>query len=131
MPRNDLEVIETKRAPAAIGPYRQGIAYGDLVFTSGQIALDPSQGVMVGAGDVARETEQVLRNLRAVLEAAGSDMGRILRCEVYLADMNDFATVNEVYARHLGDAAPARVTVEVARLPKDARVEISAVAVRA
>jgi len=124
------EPIHTERAPAAIGPYRQAVAYGDLVFTAGQVALDPATGEMVGGGDVGRETEQVLRNLRAVLEAAGSHMARVLRCEVYLADLSDFARMNEVYGRHFGDAPPARVTVEVARLPKDARVEISAVAAR-
>ena len=124
------EAIHTERAPAAIGPYRQAVAYGDLVFTAGQIALDPGTGDLVGAGDVARETEQVLRNLRAVLEQAGSHMGRVLRCEVYLQDLDDFGRMNEVYGRHFGDHPPARVTVEVARLPRDARVEISAVAAR-
>lgn len=124
------EPIHTERAPAAIGPYRQAVAYGDLVFTAGQIALDPVSGQLVGSGDVGRETEQVLRNLRAVLEQAGSHMGRVLRCEVYLADLEDFGRMNEVYGRHFADQPPARVTVQVARLPKDARVEISATAVR-
>lgn len=124
------EAIHTERAPAAIGPYRQAIAFGDLVLTAGQIALDPATGELVGGGDVGRETEQVLRNLRAVLEEAGSHMGRVLRCEVYLVDLEDFGRMNEVYGRHFADRPPARVTVEVSRLPRDARVEISATAAR-
>ncbi len=125
-----LEPIHTDRAPAAIGPYRQAIAWRDLVFTAGQIALDPARGELVGGGDVGHETEQVMRNLRAVLEAAGSHLGLVLRCEIYLVDLADFARVNEVYGRHVGDSPPARVTVQVARLPRDARVEIAAVAIR-
>ena len=125
----ERQVIATDRAPAAIGPYSQAIAAGGLVYTAGQIALDPKSGDMQGDGDVARETEQVLRNLRAVLEAAGSSIAQVIRCDVFLADMNEFGRMNEVYARHFDTVPPARSTVEVARLPKDARVEIAAIAI--
>lgn len=121
-------VISTPRAPAAIGPYSQAIKAGGLVLTAGQIALDPATGALVGAGDAAREAEQVLQNLAAVLEAAGTSLARCLRCDVFLADLDDFAAVNAVYARWFPTDPPARVTVQAARLPKDARVEIVAIA---
>jgi 2-iminobutanoate/2-iminopropanoate deaminase len=121
--------ITTDQAPAAIGPYSQAMAAGELVFTAGQIALDPAT-MQVVAGDVAAQTERVLANLGAILEAAGSSLQRVLKTTVYLQSMNDFAAMNEVYSRHFGDHKPARSTVEVARLPKDVLVEIDAVALR-
>ncbi len=130
MSQVEREIVATEKAPAAIGPYSQATAWGELVFAAGQIALDPSSGELVGDGDVARETEQALRNLRAVLEAAGSSIGDVLRCDVYLADMNDFAAMNAVYERHFDAHPPARVTVEAAALPRGVRVEIAAIAAR-
>ncbi|HSM36085.1 MAG TPA: RidA family protein [Longimicrobiales bacterium] len=124
-----LERIETDRAPAAIGPYSQAIGAGDLLYTAGQIPLDPATMSMVG-GDVTEQTEQVLRNLAAVLEAGGSGLDRVVKTTVFLAHMGDFAAMNEVYARHFGDHRPARSAVEAAALPKGALVEIEAVAVR-
>lgn len=121
------ERIETDGAPAAIGPYSQAIRTGDTVWCSGQIALDPETGEMVGE-TAAEQAEQALRNLGAVLEAAGSGFGRLVRCTIYLVDMTDYAAVNAVYAKYMPDPAPARAAVAVAGLPKDARVEISAVA---
>lgn len=118
--------IETDAAPAAIGPYVQAVRVGDLVFTSGSIPLRPD-GSFVG-GDVAVQTAQVMDNLRAVLEAAGTSFEHAVKTTCFLADMNDFAAFNEVYARYLGAAKPARSTVEVARLPKDVRVEVECVA---
>ncbi len=125
---SNRRVIETDRAPAAIGPYSQAIAAGGLLFCSGQIPLS-ADGTLVGEGDVARQTEQVLANLAAVLTAGGASVASVVKTTIYLADMADFAAVNEVYARHFGAAPPARATVEVARLPKDVRVEIDAIAV--
>ena len=124
------EIVATEKAPAAIGPYSQATALGGLVFTAGQVALDPSSGEIVGGGDVARETEQVLRNLRAVLEAAGSSMTQVLRCDVFLEDMSDFGAMNAVYERHFDADPPARITVEAAALPRGVRVEIAAIAAR-
>lgn len=122
-------VISTAGAPAAIGPYSQAVRAGDLVFCSGQIALDPETGVMVGDGDVVVETRRVMDNLVAVLAAAGSDLGRAVKCTIFLADMADFAAVNEVYATYFaGGGEPARACVEVAGLPRGARVEIEAIA---
>lgn len=118
--------IQTDRAPAAIGPYSQAIRVGDLVFTSGSIPLRPD-GSMV-EGDVALQTTQVMENLQAVLAAAGTTLAHAVKCTCFLADMNDFAAFNEVYARYFGDEAPARSTVEVARLPRDVRVEVECVA---
>jgi 2-iminobutanoate/2-iminopropanoate deaminase len=121
-------VVKTDRAPQAIGPYSQAIiAAGELVYTSGQIGFDPKTGEMVRGG-IEEQTEQTLRNLAAVLETAGSDMSHVLKTTVFLADMNDFAAMNEVYRRHFKDSPPARSTVQVARLPRDARIEIEAVA---
>ena len=122
----DSGILKTSGAPAAIGPYVQGRAgtlAGRWIVTSGQIGLDPKTGNMVGGG-VAAETERVLANLRAVLESAGSSLGDVVKTTVFLADMDEFAAMNEVYARHFPDPKPARSTVAVKRLPRDARVEI-------
>jgi len=121
------EVISTKDAPQAIGPYSQAIKANGFVFTSGQIALDPSTQQVV-AGDVAAQTERVLRNLSEILEAAGSGLGKVVRCTVFLKSMNDFAAMNQVYGKYFSSTPPSRSTVEVARLPKDALVEIDAIA---
>lgn len=126
---HDRSIVQTAQAPQAIGPYSQAVVAGGWVATAGQIALDPTSGALVGAGDVARETEQVLRNLRHVLEAAGSGIADVVRCDVFLADLDDFQTMNEVYGRHFAETPPARVTVQAARLPMDARVEIAALAI--
>ncbi|MGD1855876.1 MAG: Rid family detoxifying hydrolase [Leptolyngbyaceae cyanobacterium] len=124
-------VIQTAQAPAPVGPYNQAIvAAGEMVFVSGQIALDPGSGALVGEGDVATQTKQCLDNLGAVLAAAGATMANVVKTSVFLKDMNDFATVNGVYATYFDDAtAPARACVEVARLPKDVLVEIECIAV--
>lgn len=121
------QVVQTEDAPGAIGPYSQAIVAGGMVFTSGQIPIDPRTGEFVSGG-IAEQTEQVLRNLAAVLEAAGSDLGNVVKTTVFLADMSDFAEMNAVYARHFTNDPPARSTVQAARLPRDARVEIEAVA---
>lgn len=119
--------IRTSEAPAAIGPYSQAIQSGDLLFTSGQIPLDPATGQMVD-GDVTAQTRQVMANLGAVLAAAGVDFAAVVKTTIFLVDMADFAAVNAVYATHFPAAPPARSTVAVARLPRDARVEIEAIA---
>ena len=124
-----MQIVHTKEAPRAIGPYRQAIVADGFVFTAGQIALDPASGEVV-ATDIVGQTEQVLRNLAAVLEAAGSRMSKVVKTTVYLADMAEFTAMNEVYARHFGDHKPARSTVQAAGLPKNVRVEIDVVAVR-
>jgi 2-iminobutanoate/2-iminopropanoate deaminase len=126
---SELQRIETSRAPAAIGPYSQGVRIGNLVFTAGQIPLDPTTMELVGGEDVAAQTERVLANLKGILEEAGSGLHAVVKTTVFLVDMNDFAAMNEVYARFFGEHRPARSTVEVARLPRDVRVEIDAVAV--
>jgi len=118
--------ISTADAPAAIGPYSQAIRHGDLLFVSGQIPINPSTGKLV-EGDITVQTEQVLENLSAVIKAAGMDLDSILRCTCFLSDMGDFAKFNEVYGKYLGQSAPSRETVQVARLPKDSKVEISAI----
>ena len=121
------EVIATGHAPAAIGPYSQAIRANGFVFTSGQIPLDPStQQLMLG--DVAAQTDRVLKNLSAILEASGSSLDKVVRCTVFLKNMSDFAAMNEVYDRYFKQSPPARSTVEVARLPKDVLVEIDAIA---
>ncbi len=121
------EVIATGHAPAAIGPYSQAIRANGFVFTSGQIPLDPTtQQLMLG--DVASQTDRVLKNLAAILEAAGSGLDKVVRCTVFLKNMSDFTAMNEVYDRYFKQSPPARSTVEVARLPKDVLVEIDAIA---
>jgi 2-iminobutanoate/2-iminopropanoate deaminase len=121
------QIIKTEGAPQAIGPYSQAVRAGGLVFASGQIPLDPRTGEVI-AGGIREQTEQVLRNLAAVLEAAGTGLDHVMKTTVFLADMNDFAAMNEVYGRYFEKDAPARATVEVARLPRDARVEIEVIA---
>lgn len=121
--------IKTPLAPAAIGPYSQGILVGDTLYCSGQIAIDPESGSMV-TGSLEAETERVLDNLGAVLRAARMDYENVVRCTLYLADINDYAQVNEIYARYFSEAPPAREAVEVSALPRGARLEISCVAVR-
>jgi 2-iminobutanoate/2-iminopropanoate deaminase len=122
-----LRTIQTDNAPAAIGPYSQGIVVNGLLFTAGQIALDPQSGQVV-SGDVVAQTERVMLNLRAILDAAGSTWNDVVKATVYLHDMNDFPRVNEVYARALGSARPARSTVQVASLPRGVLIEIDLVA---
>lgn len=124
-----IQRVQTEQAPAAIGPYSQAIVAGNLVFTAGQIALDPESGQVVGGNDVAAQTERVMTNLAAVLKAAGASLGSVVKTTVYLSDMNDFVAMNEVYGRHFGDHKPARSTIQAARLPREVRVEIDAVAV--
>ena len=121
------EAVSTDAAPAAIGPYSQAIRAGSLLFVSGQIPLDPTTGAMVD-GDIAAQTHRVFANLKAILEAAGASLDHVVRTTVYLADMNDFAKVNEIYGTYFSSPAPARATVQAARLPKDARVEIDVIA---
>lgn len=121
------QAISTEKAPGAIGPYSQAIKADGLVFCSGQIPIDPETGEFV-AGGVAEQTEQVLKNLSEVLRAAGSGLGRVVKTTVFLADMNDFAAMNDVYSRHFAENKPARATVQAARLPRDARVEIDCIA---
>jgi 2-iminobutanoate/2-iminopropanoate deaminase len=121
------EVVATDRAPGAIGPYSQGIKVGTLLFTAGQIPLDPATGKLV-EGDIVPQTEQVLRNLKAILEAAGTSMSSVVKTTCFLADFDDFARFNEVYARHFGDNRPARSTIQAARLPAGAGVEVECVA---
>jgi len=120
------EVISTSSAPKAIGPYSQAIKANGLIFTAGQIALDPATGQLV-EGDIARQTARVLESLKGIVEAAGSSLARAVKATVYLKDMNDFAAMNEVYARYFPTDPPARSTVEAARLPRDVRVEIDLV----
>ena len=126
------EAVITASAPAPVGPYNQAVKAGGLLYCSGQIALDPATGLMVGAGDVEAETRQVLSNLQAVLEAGGSSPGQVLRTTVFLADLGDFARVNAIYAEVFSDGvSPARACFEVAALPKGARVEIDCIAIAA
>lgn len=122
--------VETGGAPAAIGPYSQGIRTGSLVFAAGQVGLDPASGELVQGG-VAEQTERALRNVTAVLDAAGASLERVVKTTVFLADMDDFAAMNEVYARHFSAPFPARSTVAVKTLPKGALVEVEAIAVAA
>jgi len=119
--------VKTELAPGAIGPYSQAIKAGGFVFVSGQIPIDPSTGQFV-AGGVAEQTEQVLKNLSAVLEASGTSLARVVKTTVFLADMSDFVAMNEVYGRFFTNEPPARATVAAAGLPRDARVEIELVA---
>ncbi|AOX01671.1 reactive intermediate/imine deaminase [Moorena producens PAL-8-15-08-1] len=124
-------IIRTPNAPAPVGPYNQAIAVsGQMIFVAGQIPLDPSTGEIVGGNDVAKQTEQVMANLEAILVAAGAKIPHIVKTTVFLADMNDFATVNQIYAKYFNEEeAPARACVEVSRLPKDVLVEIECIAV--
>ena len=122
----DRQTVSTDKAPAAIGPYSQAVRVGDLLFTSGQIALLPNGDLL--EGDVAAQTEQVLNNLQAVLEAGGSSLANVIKCTCFLKDMAHFGTMNEVYGRFFENEPPARSAVEVARLPKDVLIEIEAVA---
>jgi 2-iminobutanoate/2-iminopropanoate deaminase len=122
-----IETVATDRGPKAIGPYSQAVRANGFVFLSGQIPLDPKTQQIV-EGDVSVQTERVMENLKGVVEAAGSSLHHVVKTTVFLADMNDFAAMNEVYARYFTANAPARSTVEVARLPKNARVEIDLIA---
>lgn len=123
-----MKSVTSPRAPAPVGPYSQAVAHEGLLFVSGQISLDPESGALV-PGDVEAEVEQVISNLRAILEEAGTSLRRVLRATVYVTDLGHFARVNAVYARHFtGDPPPARATVQVAALPLGARVEIDAIA---
>jgi 2-iminobutanoate/2-iminopropanoate deaminase len=122
----NVEIVHTGKAPAAIGPYSQGIVANGFLFTAGQIAIDPANGQVV-TGDVAAQTERVMSNLGAVLAEAGASWRDVVKTTVYLHDMGDFPVVNEVYGRALGDARPARSTVQVAALPRGVLVEIDAI----
>jgi 2-iminobutanoate/2-iminopropanoate deaminase len=126
-------VIHTNLAPNPVGPYNQAIAAsGQMIFLAGQIALDPATGQIVGEGDIAQQTEQVMNNLKAVLEAAGASFKNVVKTTVFLTDMQNFAAMNQVYARYFDEkTAPARACVEVSRLPKDVLVEIDCIAVMA
>lgn len=123
------KIVFTPLAAQPVGPYSQAVVAGGFVFTSGQIPVDPASGQMVD-GDIKAQAEAVLRNIKAVLEAAGSGLDRVVKVTVFLQDLNDFSAMNEVYTKYFPDKAqaPARTTVQVARLPKDARIEIEAVA---
>jgi 2-iminobutanoate/2-iminopropanoate deaminase len=120
--------VSTEKAPKAIGPYSQAVRAGQLLFISGQIPIDPATGNLI-AGDIAAMTHRVFANIREILAAAGASLDQVVRTTVFLADMNDFAAMNEVYATYFGQPAPARSTVQAARLPKDARVEIDVIAI--
>ncbi len=122
-------IIHTDNAPAAIGPYSQAVDLGSLVFTSGQIALDPATGELVEGG-IVPQAEQVFRNIEAILTAAGMTTENVVKTVVYLADINDFGTVNQIYARHFSGDCPARSAVQVAALPKGALVEIECICAR-
>jgi 2-iminobutanoate/2-iminopropanoate deaminase len=120
------EIIATENAPAAIGPYSQAVRYGNLLFISGQISLDPGTGEII-AGDIEAQTSRVLENLKAIVEAGGMELGHVLKCTCFLKNMEDFAKFNAVYNAYFAEVLPARETVEVSRLPKDVLVEISAI----
>jgi len=122
------EIISTENAPGAIGPYSQAVKAGNMIFVSGQIPINPKTGEFV-SGDIHEQTSQVLRNLSAILDAAGSSLNHVVKTTVFLADMNDFSAMNAVYSEFFIDNKPARATVEAARLPRDARVEIECIAV--
>lgn len=122
------ETISTEKAPGAIGPYSQAVKAGNMVFCSGQIPIDPTTGEFV-SNNVAEQTHQVLTNLSAVLEAAGTSLNNVVKTTVFLADMDDFTAMNEIYAKFFNDNEPARATVQAARLPRDARVEIDCIAI--
>lgn len=122
------QIVQTESAPKAIGPYSQAVVHGGIAYLSGQIPLDPATGQIV-EGDIAAQTARVLDNLRAVLEASGSGLGKVLKTTVYLQDMTEFPKMNEVYARYFAENPPARSTVQAARLPRDVKVEIDAIAI--
>ena len=122
------KIITSKNAPAPIGPYNQAVLAGNTLYVSGQIALDPVSGNMVNA-DIVTETHQVMKNLKAILEEAGADLTKVVKCSIFVKDLNNFVTINKVYGEYFVTDAPARETVEVSRLPKDANVEISCIAV--
>lgn len=122
------QAVATEQAPKAIGPYSQGVRAANLLFVSGQIPIDPATGNLI-EGDIAAQTRRVFENLSAILEAAGGSLDNVARTTVFLADMGDFAAMNEVYAGYFKEPAPARSTVQAARLPKDARIEIDVIAV--
>jgi 2-iminobutanoate/2-iminopropanoate deaminase len=122
------QIIATDRAPRAIGPYSQAVRAGNMLFASGQIPIDPATGEFV-AGGIAEQTEQVMRNLSQVFAAAGASLNQVVKTTVFLADMNDFTAMNEVYGRYFDENPPARATVQAGRLPRDAKVEIEAIAV--
>ncbi len=122
------ETISTEKAPGAIGPYSQAVKAGNMVFCSGQIPIDPTTGEFV-SNNVAEQTHQVLTNLSAVLEASGTSLNNVVKTTVFLADMDDFTAMNEIYAEFFSDNKPARATVQAARLPRDARVEIDCIAI--
>ena len=122
------EIVATENAPSAIGPYSQAVKTGGMVFCSGQIPIDVATGEFV-SNDVAEQTEQVLKNLSAVLEAAGTSLNNVVKTTVFLSDMNDFAAMNEIYAKYFSENKPARATVQAARLPRDAKVEIDCIAI--
>ena len=119
--------VSTERAPKAIGPYSQAVVANGFVFLSGQVAFDPATSQIID-GDIAAQTERVIENLKAVLDACESSLGQVVKTSVFLKDMNDFVKMNEVYGRYFGENSPARSTVEVARLPRDVRVEIDCIA---
>lgn len=129
--RSGPRVIATPNAPRAIGPYSQALKAGELTFVSGQIPLDPATGEIVGPGDVVAQTRRVMQSLLAIVEAAGHTREEIVRCTIFLKNLDDFQAVNGVYAEALGDHRPARATVEVARLPRDVLVEIDAICAHA
>src|SRR4051812_32855061 len=122
----ELRKIQTDKAPHAIGPYSQAVITGNLIFTAGQIPLDPANGELVG-GDITAQTERVMLNLAAILEAAGASLKGVVKTTVFLSDMQEFAAMNEVYSRHFGDHKPARSTVQAAGLPRGVKVEIEAI----
>lgn len=121
------EIIATEKAPAAIGPYSQAVKFGNLIFTSGALGTDPATGAFVEGG-IQAQTKQCLENLKAILEASGSNLGNILKATVFIKDMNDFPKVNEIYGQYFTEKQPGRSCVEVARLPKDGLVEIEVIA---
>lgn len=124
------KIVSSDQAPKAIGPYSQAVDTGDLVFLSGQIPLDPASGQFTGAGDVVAQTERVIQNMKGVLEASGLTLGHVVRTTVFMVDLAEFAKMNEVYAKYFASEPPARSTVQVAALPRGARVEIDAIARR-
>ena len=124
----EKKIINTKNAPAAIGPYSQAVKVGNLLFTSGQMPVDPNTGIMV-TDDIKKATERSLENIKAILEEAGTSLDKVIKTTVFIKDMNDFSSVNEVYGKYFIKNQPARSCVEVARLPKDCRVEIEVIAI--